>query len=299
MSRTPTPTTWPVMLGALATPATAALYRHRLGHGLKVRTIDYRTSVPFGDVRLTVYPAGHCLGSAMLHVDNGQESLLYTGDFKLGASLTAQTAEIPQADVLIMESTFGKPRYRMPPREQVVGQLIESVREAFAVGSTPVIHAYAVGKAQEVSALLTQAGIPVLQHPVVYGVSQVYRACGIDFRGASGADIAEYTGRPLVDHAVVTLPKRSRGFRLSGLGTVYSMATTGWAIDSATRHRWDVDLAVPLSDHADFDELLECVERASPQRVYCTHGPAEFVDHLRDRGIDAYPLVDEQQRRLF
>ena len=82
-------------------------------------------------------------------------SLLYTGDFKLGESATAEPAELPRADVLIMESTFGQPRYRMPPRGETVARLLELVRGALAEGATPVIHAYPLGKSQEVTRLLT------------------------------------------------------------------------------------------------------------------------------------------------
>src|SRR5690606_19629411 len=124
------------------------------------------------------YPAGHCLGSSMLLVDDGEKRLLFTGDFKLGPSATCAAAELPQADILVMESTFGLPKYRLPPREEVVESLITLVRNTLAAGTTPVIHAYALGKAQEVTKLLTLAGIPVQQHPLTFEVSEVYRRCG-------------------------------------------------------------------------------------------------------------------------
>jgi hypothetical protein len=57
------------------------------------------------------------------------------------------------------------------------------------------------------------------------------------------------------------------------------------------RLRRGYDYAVPLSDHADYDELIECVERVEPRVVYCTHGPDEFVGRLRKLGHDARPLA--------
>jgi Cft2 family RNA processing exonuclease len=65
---------------------------------------------------------------------------------------------------------------------------------------------------------------------------------------------------------------------------------TGWAIDRGRRYFNGVDQAIPLSDHADFSELLEYVRKARPKKVYTVHGFAEFVNSLRDKGFDAEPL---------
>jgi putative mRNA 3-end processing factor len=279
---------------ALATTATARLYRHRLGPRHRVLEMEYRTPIEFAGMRLTAHPAGHCLGSAMLFADDGHRSLLYTGDFKLGPSATSEIAEPPQADILIMECTFGRPQYRLPPREHVIARLLEIVHEALANGRTPVIHAYPLGKSQEVTKLLTTNGVPVLQHRVVYEVSCVYQQCGIDL-----GDFALFEGQPLNGHAVVTLPRTAREYRLPKLGHTVSIAVTGWAKDENAKYRLGVDHALPLSDHADFDQLIETVERVEPREIFCTHGPAEFADHLCDRGFNAYPLHPPAQRRLF
>jgi Cft2 family RNA processing exonuclease len=166
--------------------------------------------------------------------------------------------------------------------------------DSLSDGRTPVIHAYPLGKSQEVTKLLTSRGIPVLQHPVVYEVSRVYERCGVDL-----GDFGVYAGQPLRGHAVVTLPRGARNHRLAGLGRTVSNAVTGWAADRGARFRLGVDHALPLSDHADYDELIETVERVQPREVFCTHGPAEFADHLRDLGFNAYPLQRPSQKRLF
>lgn len=279
---------------ALATPVTARLYRHRLGLRNRILELPYRTSLDFGNLRLTTYPAGHCFGSAMLLAEGEGGSLLYTGDFKLGESATAEPAELPHADTLIMESTFGRPKYRMPPRQEVIERLLKIVLEAFSVGKTPVIHAYQLGKSQEITKILTTHNVPVLQHPAIFGISQIYQQCGLDL-----GDFAAFDSRRLNGHAVITLPRGMTGFRLPGMTSVVSIAATGWALDERTRFRLGVDHAIPLSDHADFDQLVEAVRRVSPAKVYCTHGSVEFADHLRDLGFDAIPLNPPQQRRLF
>jgi putative mRNA 3-end processing factor len=145
-----------------------------------------------------------------------------------------------------------------------------------------------------VTKLLTSVGVPVLQHPVIYAVSQEYEKCGIDL-----GDVGAYDGRPLEGHAVITLPRGSRNHRLPGLGKTVSIAVTGWAADAAAKYRLGVDHALPLSDHADYDELIETVQQVEPREIFCTHGPTEFADHLRDLGFNAYPLHPPAQRRLF
>ncbi len=273
---------------ALCTPATAALYRLRYGT-IPTRELDYRQPLDWGGLRLTTYPAGHCLGSAMLLAEDGDQSLLYTGDFKLGESATAEAAELPRADILVIESTYGNPVYRHPPRARALDQLFTLVRQTIDRGLTPVVEAYTLGKSQEVTRLLTGAGIPVLQHPKIYEISQVYRACGVDL-----GDCHRYAGQPLPGHAVVVPPRMHRAGRLPGLRHTVTFAVTGWAIHGRTRERLGVDHAIPLSDHADYDELFEAVRRVNPRIVYCTHGPVSFVDCLRAAGHNAFPLDGSQ-----
>ena len=52
-----------------------------------------------------------------------------------------------------------------------------------------------------------------------------------------------------------------------------------------------MDEMIGLSDHADFGELLEYVQRARPRKVYTVHGDAAFAGYLRQRGFDAQHLL--------
>lgn len=267
---------------AFCTPETARLYQHRYGVR-RVLELPFHQPQTFGATRLTTVPAGHVLGSAMLLAEVEGQSLLYTGDFKLGPSLTAGEAVLPHADVLVMESTYGDPQYCLPPREQVIEELVGVVYKALAEGYTPVIHAYVLGKAQEVTRILTSHGIPVLQHPLTYAVSCVYKECGIDL-----GDCNAYTGEALPGHAVIVPPVHQKTWRVAGLKKPRTIAVTGWAQGARWRPR--VDHALPLSDHADFNQLIECVERVAPRVTLCTHGSPSFVEQLRQRGFNAHVL---------
>src|SRR5688500_4941569 len=158
---------------AFCTPATAALYQRRFGER-PTRPMPFGETLELAGFRLSAHPAGHVLGSAMLLVDDGFQRLLYTGDFKLAPSRTAEAAATPRADVLVMESTYGDPRYRLPPREESVAQLVAIVLRTLALGRTPVVEAYVLGKAQEVIRILVDHGVSVVQHRLVHEISQVY-----------------------------------------------------------------------------------------------------------------------------
>lgn len=278
---------------AYCTPATARLYHLRLG-SRAVHELPYRQPQELGGVRLTTFPAGHCLGSSMLLAEDGNTSLLYTGDFKLGPSATSEPAELPHADVLVIESTFGQPQYRRAPRSVAIEQLLEIVSMAIADDATPVIHAYALGKGQEVTRILTDAGFLVSQHPDLVAVSRVYEACG-----ASLGTFGELKGNVSPGEVLIVPPRcRQIGRSIHGRRTV-TVAVTGWAQDQAAKYRLGVDYAVPLSDHADYDELWEAIERVAPREIHCTHGPTSFVDRLLEKGLNAYVLGQTAQRRLF
>ncbi len=62
-------------------------------------------------------------------------------------------------------------------------------------------------------------------------------------------------------------------------------------MDSGARWRFGTDAAFPLSDHADYDDLLEYVRRTGARAVHTMHGFAdEFARDLRRLGYWAEPL---------
>src|SRR5436190_8978881 len=196
---------------AYCTPATAELYQHRFGPRA-THVIGFGEPLAWGDCVLTTHPAGHVFNSAMLAIAGDEGTVLYTGDFKLRPSATAEPAMPPRADVLIMESTYGHPRYRLPPREETIAQLVAIVTRVLGAGRTPVVHAYVLGKAQEVTRILTLAGIRVVQHPLVHAVSVVYQRCGCDLGPIELCD-----GPPPADAVVVAPPRRQKAVALIAL----------------------------------------------------------------------------------
>src|SRR5271165_2773322 len=102
-----------------------------------------------GEHRLTLFSAGHVLGSAQLMIEGESGSFVYTGDFKLEPSYTAEAPEVKRCDVLLMECTYGRPHYVFPPRADVANAMVAWARAALEDGTVPIFFAYSLGKAQE------------------------------------------------------------------------------------------------------------------------------------------------------
>lgn len=277
----------------LCTPATARLMEARLGAGRRrLTTAAFGEAVPveFG-CEATLHPAGHVFGSAQILLRAEQGTLLYTGDFKTRHGLAAEACATPRADVLIMETTFGLPRYVMPPAAETEAAIVAFCREALADGATPVLYAYALGKSQELVALLGGAGLPVMLAPAAFRIARHYLALGCPL-----PPFAEFDRQRHAGHVVISPPGEAL---LDWINPKRTAAVTGWAIDGRTKYQYGCDAAFPLSDHADFNELLAFVAAVQPRVVYTVHGfTREFAATLRTRGTEAWALGRGNQLEL-
>ena len=290
---------------ALCTPATAAIGKYRGGLAGEIVERDYFQPYPLDDrTTAELLPAGHVLGSAMTFVTRGDETMLYTGDFKLRKSRTVPPAEPRPADVLVTESTYGSDFFRFPPASLVEEQLVELAATAIRNGDQPVVYAYSLGKSQETIRILTDAGLNVTQHGAVARMSEFYEQFGVPLGRLRRYHAADFAGPKALDlqerGVLVAPPSNSRtGFTKQFGDRVSRIVMTGWALAKNAVFRYGVDHALPLSDHADFDELLETIEVVRPRTVVTHHGFAEFPEELARRGVDAVLARPAAQMTLF
>lgn len=281
----------------LCSETTALLLRARFRVAPeRLQPLAFHQTLVLGGLRLRLLPAGHIAGSSMLHVSDprGQGSLLYTGDFKIRPGRTSGAAHLVHAETLVMETTFGLPRFALPPQMEVEMAVLRFAHDAFRDGVVPVLLAYSLGKAQEVLALLHEHGIPALSHPAVAGMTDACRQAGI----ALPPPVLLEGGVP-PGHAVVAPPNALHGKPLRAVAPKRAALLTGWALEPGTKWRHRVEEAIPLSDHADHPGLLECVRRVRPKLVLTVHGFAhEFATELRARGIDAWSAAGHDQLEL-
>jgi DNA ligase 1 len=257
-------------------------------------------ALPFGERRsirgvdLMLIPAGHIFGSAQCLVFAGEESLLYTGDFKLRRGRSAEQAEWRHADTLVMETTFGVPRYRFPPTKEVVDQMVAFCGETIDAGQVPVLLGYSLGKAQEILCALEGAGLTPMLHGSVYQMTRIYEQFGQSF-----CKYVRYNRNDVGGKVLICPPSANRSPMLEKIPRKRVALISGWAVDPDAVYRYQVDAAFPLSDHADYDDLLRYVELVRPRRVLTLHGfAAAFASDLRARGLEAWALTEENQIEL-
>lgn len=279
----------------ILTPETARLLRLRYGKPTGIlHELPCGVTREWPEFRARLLPAGHVLGSAMLHYEDAAGSLLYTGDCKVRAGASCEAARFEAAETLVMETTFGLPKYEFPPAEEIIERVVDFCRQTLEDGDTPVLLGYSLGKAQEILAALDGAGLAFALHPAVWKITQLYRKLGVALPEGEKWQSGQTDGR------VVICPPHVRGTRfLQQIPRRRVALLSGWALEPGAIHRYGCDAAFPLSDHADYPGLLRIVEMVNPRRVLTLHGFAtEFARDLRARGVEAWALTGPDQLEL-
>lgn len=231
------------------------------------------------DFTVTLFPAGHILGSAMIYVESEYGSLLYTGDYRTPPSPATEGFNAPdQTDYLITEATFGLPIYRWKSSQELADEVRQFAMDTLEDGYTPVFLGYNLGKAQEIMHLLSDLDHPIMIHGAGFKLCEVYDEAGIDLGPYQTYDRDTCEGNILVCPSSAL----SNGFA-SNVRKKRIAYCSGWAALESRRTQLTVDKLIPLSDHLDFYELIDFCENLSPKQVYITHTPnPDVVKHFLD-----------------
>ena len=264
---------------------TAALASARTG-----KDVNYSSHQ---DVEL--FDSGHIIGSksALFNLD---EKILYTGDFSTRDRLYLNGFKARSADVLIIESTYGIPAYRFPDYKEIESEIIDWIQD----NDQPLfLFGYSLGKAQKIQKIVEKAtDRPLLAHGSVKKMNDAIEKCS-DI-GFSAVPYGE-NKKMLEDDGILIAPTsfaRNKGLKkfvnkVNGLTAGFS----GWAATDNFRFGKGHDRGFPLSDHADFDELVSTVKQVDPERVLTTHGFDEaLAQHLaNEHGFEARALKKNQR----
>ncbi len=142
-----------------------------LGHGVKYRFIE----------------AGHVLGSAIVHITidapDRKRSLCFSGDLgRRNMPVLKGASEIPAADILVCESTYGNRTHVDLPH--TIDKLFNVVKDTVARGGKVLIPAFSLGRTQLIVHILQQGlragrfpNVPIfVDSPLAADIADVYKA---------------------------------------------------------------------------------------------------------------------------
>ena len=270
----------------VSTPG-AHVLRLRIGSEATIQTIAYGEAANLNGVRVSLHPAGHLLGSSQVRLEYDGQVWVVSGDYKTHLDPTCAPLETLRCDTFITESTFGLPVYRWPPAESVVAEINQWWRENQENRRTSIVFAYALGKAQRILAGIDASIGPILVHGAIARVNEAYAASGVNLpptMRAHDENVRTFRGSAMV----IAPPSSINSPWLRKFGKQSSAAASGWMRVRGNRRRGNVDRGFVLSDHADWDGLLQTIRGTGAARIGVTHGSTEaMIRYLREQGYES------------
>ncbi|WP_265516447.1 ligase-associated DNA damage response exonuclease [Nitratireductor luteus] len=247
--------------------------------------------VMLGGVAVTFHPAGHVLGSAQICVEHGGLRIVASGDYKRRHDPTCRPFEPIRCDVFITEATFGLPVFIHPPAADEIGRLLKS-HDQFPE-RTHIVGAYGLGKAQRVIAHLREGGYsaPIPIHGAVQKLCEYYQARGIDLGPLEPATTGDGAAAPRASPIVIAPPSAISDRWSRRFADPLAVFASGWMRIRQRARQHGVELALIISDHADWTELTRTIVDTGAEEVWVTHGREEaLVRWCELNGIAARPL---------
>ncbi|HYM40415.1 MAG TPA: hypothetical protein VEY12_09815 [Thermoplasmata archaeon] len=275
--------------GGVMTPETLEVLRARRGSGTGIE-LPYNREAELNGFYVTLRDAGHVFGSAMVRVDD----LLYTGDFNPEGGATCGKAVPEKVHGLVIDATYGKPGLSFPDKTAVEADLLNWLEMELAEGPV-ALGGYVFGKSQELIALVNRLGVEVAVADGIADLADIYVRHGVPLAYRRISSLAESERR---DPRVYILPpgwlRPPLDESVSWLGglRLRSAYVSGWTAFFDFTRRYGLDAQFPLSDHADFDDIVAFVEACEPRVVYPVFSHAADLARAIDRRlhIKAVPL---------
>lgn len=264
------------------------LLKLRLGADLQVQGVPYGESVYFNGVKVSFHPAGHIIGSAQVRIEEGGEVWVVSGDYKIENDGISTPFEAVRCHTFITESTFGLPIYRWQPQAQIGADIRAWIAGNQAAGKASVLAAYSLGKAQRLLHLLNGVTDRFMAHGAIAIMQQVIVDAGWPLPMVER--ITPDTPKDALRNAVIICPPSAVGSSWMRRFNPYSLGVcSGWMQVRGHMRRRNADAGFALSDHADWDGLLQAVQATGAERVFATHGfSSVFARYLTEKlGLEA------------
>jgi putative mRNA 3-end processing factor len=249
---------------------------------------NYKKNFHINEFEVELHPSGHILGSAQTKITNNTTTVI-TSDYKPEKTFLPHTAKPLHADTLIIESTFGTPEYTFPPREKTYEEIIEWTNKNIAKNHFLIFGGHATGKAQELTFILSRlCNEKPLVTKKIFEQNKTYEKFEIN--------LGKYTklNHNLKESNTLIVPPALLGHELTTLIKQKTGKNTLTAIASGWKTREHKHF--PLSDHADYNQLIQYAQETKPKKIFTYHGhEKQLAYHLKKLGFNAKPLTNTTQ----
>ncbi len=278
-----------------ATPETIDIMRTRyyLGDETRENGLKYGQRFDLGNgVTLWFASAGHILGSAQAVIEFEGTRVVAAGDYKRHSDPTCAPFEVIPCDVFITEATFALPVFQHPPLETEVEKLLRSLRTL--PNRTHIVGVYALGKCQRVMKTLRLAGYeaPFYIHGALKRLTELYESYGQDFGTWELVSDIPRADKHLFQGKIVLCPPAQINDRWSRrFADPLPTVASGWMQIRARARQKRAEMALVVSDHADWGDLIRTCEETKAGDIWITHGRVEALEYaLKQRGMQAKAL---------
>ncbi|ABP94326.1 MULTISPECIES: MBL fold metallo-hydrolase [Metallosphaera] len=268
-------------LGVIATPPTMQVLEV-LGYKIarnKRLDLNYGVTINVDEERLTLHPSDHVFGSAQVEIITNEETIAYTGDFKNPEKGTP----ILNPDILIIESTYGKPEFTRKFKGEVEQLMSDFINDA--VVKMPVrIYGYH-GKLQEVMRVLRKNGViaPFIVDGKVRDITRIAISNGIQIEDVFSKEEAEAQGI-LKDRWYIEFLHFNQFKQRDSLHANFLLS--GWEFEVPVKRIDKVSTSIAFSDHADFEDLIYYVDNSKAKLIIAEGGrrgySKELSKHIRN-----------------
>ena len=265
---------------------TKPILKHRIGEDIEIQGIEYGEEININGVKVSFFPAGHIVGSAQIRMEYKGFVTVFSGDYKVQDDGLSTPFELVKCNEFITESTFGLPIYNWLSPEQYSEQMKTWVEKNREQGKTSVFIGYSLGKAQRIMKSLEGYG-KIFVHNSIGKINEAIESSGIQIPEYETVYFNDDLKK--VNQEIVILPPALLDSNL--IRKIPNRATgicSGWMQVRGSRRWRSADAGFAISDHADWNGLLETVKATGAEKVHVTHGQtAVFSKYLNELGIDA------------
>ncbi|NCI51021.1 ligase-associated DNA damage response exonuclease [Sediminibacterium roseum] len=271
---------------------TKPLLQLRLGEH-PFESMEWGDTRAVNDVKVSLHPAGHIIGSSQIRIEHKGEVWVVSGDYKTENDGISGAFEPVRCNTFITESTFGLPIYNWKPQQEIFSGIQQWIMENQSVGKTSVVIAYSLGKAQRVLKAIAAVTDKIFVHGAVWNVHQVLLQTGMQLPNVTR--VTPYMPKEAFKGNVVIAPPSAEDTPWMKRFSPYEVGVcSGWMQVRGNVRRKNVDAGFALSDHADWPGLLSAIKATGAEKVFVTHGfQAALSRYLNENGTAAAEVKTE------